>query len=53
MHVNRNGILSLNVGIVGSGVVGSATGKGLSKLGYNVIFNDVDKHTFNLRWINI
>ena len=33
----------MNVGIIGSGTVGSATGIGLSKLGHNVIFSDVNK----------
>ena len=31
----------MKVGIVGSGVIGSATGIGLSKLGHSVVFNDI------------
>jgi nucleotide sugar dehydrogenase len=39
-----------NIGIIGAGVVGGATGKGLQKLGYPVTFYDVDKSkTFSLR----
>lgn len=32
------------ISIVGSGVVGSATGQGFQKLGHNVIFYDISKH---------
>ncbi len=32
------------ISIIGSGVVGSATGKGFHKLGHNVIFYDISKH---------
>jgi UDPglucose 6-dehydrogenase len=39
-----------NIGIIGAGVVGGATGKGLQKLGYQVTFCDIDKSkTFSLR----
>jgi UDPglucose 6-dehydrogenase len=39
-----------NIGIIGAGVVGGATGKGLQKLGYQVTFYDIDKSkTFSLR----
>jgi UDPglucose 6-dehydrogenase len=39
-----------NIGIIGAGVVGGATGKGLQKLGYEVTFYDIDKSkTFSLR----
>ena len=39
-----------NIGIIGAGVVGGATGKGLRKLGYEVTFYDIDKSkTFSLR----
>jgi UDPglucose 6-dehydrogenase len=39
-----------NIGIIGAGVVGGATGKGLQKLGYDVTFYDIDKSkTFSLR----
>jgi nucleotide sugar dehydrogenase len=39
-----------NIGIIGAGVVGGATGKGLQKLGYPVTFYDIDKSkTFSLR----
>ena len=39
-----------NIGIIGAGVVGGATGKGLQKLGYRVTFYDIDKSkTFSLR----
>lgn len=39
-----------NIGIIGAGVVGGATGKGLQKLGYQVMFYDIDKSkTFSLR----
>lgn len=34
---------SVSVSIIGSGVVGSATGKGLVKLGYDVVFHDLNK----------
>lgn len=45
MAAHRN-----NIGIVGAGVVGGATGKGLQKLGYQVTFYDIDKSkTFTLR----
>jgi UDPglucose 6-dehydrogenase len=38
-----------NIGIIGAGVVGGATGKGLQKLGYEVTFYDIDKSkTFSL-----
>ncbi|HET6640755.1 MAG TPA: nucleotide sugar dehydrogenase [Nitrososphaeraceae archaeon] len=38
------------IGIIGAGVVGGATGKGLQKLGYEVTFYDIDKSkTFSLR----
>jgi UDPglucose 6-dehydrogenase len=33
-----------NISIIGSGVVGSATGKGFHRLGHNVIFFDISKH---------
>jgi UDPglucose 6-dehydrogenase len=29
------------IAIIGSGVVGTATGKGLHKLGHRIIFNDI------------
>jgi UDPglucose 6-dehydrogenase len=32
----------MRISIIGSGVVGSATGKGFHKLGHNVVFNDID-----------
>lgn len=32
----------MRISIIGSGVVGTATGKGLSKLGHLVVFNDVN-----------
>ncbi len=32
-----------NISIIGSGVVGSATGKGFHRLGHNVTFNDISK----------
>jgi len=32
------------VAVIGSGVVGRATGKGISKLGYDVVFADTDPH---------
>ena len=35
------GLTISRIGIIGSGVVGSATGKGLHKLGYDVIFHDI------------
>jgi UDPglucose 6-dehydrogenase len=35
------GLSASKIGIIGSGVVGSATGKGLHKLGYDVRFYDV------------
>lgn len=35
MHEN------IGISIIGSGMVGTATGKGLAKLGYPVIFNDI------------
>ena len=39
-----------NIGIIGAGVVGGATGKGLQKLGYRVTFYDIDKSkTLSLR----
>ena len=39
-----------SIGIIGAGVVGGATGKGLQKLGYDVTFYDIDKSkTFSLR----
>jgi UDPglucose 6-dehydrogenase len=39
-----------NIGIIGAGVVGGATGRGLHKLGYEVTFYDIDKSkTFSLR----
>jgi UDPglucose 6-dehydrogenase len=39
-----------NIGIIGAGVVGGATGKGLQKLGYEVTFYDIDKSkTISLR----
>ena len=39
-----------NIGIIGTGVVGGATGKGLQKLGYQVTFYDIDKSkTFSLK----
>jgi UDPglucose 6-dehydrogenase len=39
-----------NIGVIGAGVVGGATGKGLQKLGYRVTFYDIDKSkTFSLR----
>jgi UDPglucose 6-dehydrogenase len=39
-----------NIGIIGAGVVGAATGKGLDKLGYEVTFYDIDESkTFSLR----
>jgi UDPglucose 6-dehydrogenase len=39
-----------NIGIIGAGVVGGATGRGLQKLGYRVTFYDIDKSkTFSLR----
>jgi UDPglucose 6-dehydrogenase len=39
-----------NISIVGSGVVGSATGKGLKELGNNVVFFDIDANKIeNLR----
>jgi UDPglucose 6-dehydrogenase len=39
-----------NIGIIGAGVVGGATGKGLQKLGYRVTFCDIDKSkTLSLR----
>ena len=31
------------IGIIGSGIVGSATGKGFHKLGHNVLFYDIAK----------
>lgn len=31
------------IGIIGSGVVGSATGKGFHKLGHDVLFYDISK----------
>ena len=34
--------ISMKVGIIGSGVVGSATGKGLAEKGFEVIFQDVN-----------
>ena len=33
----------MKIGIIGAGVVGTATGKGLSKLGHEVIFYDILK----------
>jgi UDPglucose 6-dehydrogenase len=33
-----------NISIIGSGVVGTATGKGFHKLGHNVMFFDISKH---------
>lgn len=33
----------MTVSIIGSGVVGAATGKGFAKLGYNVLFYDIDR----------
>ena len=33
----------VTIGIIGSGVVGTATGKGFDKLGHNVIFYDISK----------
>jgi len=33
----------MNIGIIGSGVVGYATGIGLSKLGHKVVFNDINE----------
>jgi UDPglucose 6-dehydrogenase len=33
-----------NIAIIGSGVVGTATGKGFHKLGYHVTFFDISKH---------
>jgi UDPglucose 6-dehydrogenase len=35
------GLSGSRIGIIGSGVVGSATGKGLQKLGYDVCFYDI------------
>jgi UDPglucose 6-dehydrogenase len=32
-----------NIGIIGSGVVGSATGKGFHRLGHDVLFYDISK----------
>ena len=31
------------IGIIGSGIVGSATGKGFHKLGHDIIFYDISK----------
>jgi UDPglucose 6-dehydrogenase len=39
----------MRIGIVGSGVVGYATGSGLSKIGHSVIFFDVNSE--RVRWI--
>jgi UDPglucose 6-dehydrogenase len=33
-----------DISIIGSGVVGTATGKGFHKLGHNVIFSDISKY---------
>jgi UDPglucose 6-dehydrogenase len=35
------------IGIIGSGVVGSATGKGFHKLGHDIIFYDISKQRLN------
>ncbi len=40
--VNISKIKTANIGIIGSGVVGSATGKGFKDLGNNVAFFDID-----------
>src|SRR5919109_4394244 len=32
-----------NIGIIGSGVVGSATGKGFHRLGHDTLFYDISK----------
>jgi UDP-glucose 6-dehydrogenase len=47
---------SYNISIIGSGVVGTATGKGFHKLGHNVIFFDISKHrlaTLKLEGYNV
>lgn len=43
----------MNVSIIGSGIVGTATGTGLVKLGHKVIFYDIDKERVqNMRHSN-
>src|ERR687889_794925 len=41
--VMKRNIVVKKIGIIGSGVVGSATGKGFHKLGHDVLFYDISK----------
>ena len=46
---NKEGFCTSKISIIGSGVVGSATGQGFHKLGHEVIFYDISKEKRTLK----